>query len=164
MNDKLQNLYRINLLAAFVVGGIILLYFALYSLSLVQADSRSALLATFIILALFLPINLYLKAKNRNHQLRIPNYIQPNVLKALTILAAILCAIVLAYGFQVYPHAPIQPDGEFFIDKSGAMYSYAEFRTFQKWEVGYLTSWNILALLIVVSLPFYDRTTKKWRL
>jgi hypothetical protein len=163
MNNNLQRLYAINLRAALIFCGVMLAYFVLYSLSIIQVDSKYSLLAILVIFVVFLPINLLLKSKNKNHKLKLPDFLPKKFLRILPTTALIIFFVILIYGSLLYPGAPIKPDGSFFTDKLGAIYTYEQFRVFQKWEVAYIVSWSIAALLGIVYLPFFDGTSRKWR-
>jgi hypothetical protein len=75
--------------------------------------------------------------------------------------------MAISVGFALFPRqtasAPIKPSGILFTDKLGAKFTYEQFRAYQKWEVAYIVSWSIYSLLIIVFLPFFDRTSKRWR-
>lgn len=163
MNGKLQKIYTLNLAAALVLCGILLVYFVLYTFSIIQVDSEFSIFPIIIIMVIFFPVNLFLRSKNKNHKLKLPDFLPPKILKILPGLALIVCIVLLAYGFIVYTSAPIRPDGIYFVDKSGSKYTYEQFRTFQKWEVAYIVSWSITALLSISYFPFYDGTSRKWR-
>jgi hypothetical protein len=164
MPSKIQKLYNINLLAAFAVSIIILIYLFLYTFSVIQVDSKFSFVATAVIFALFLPVNLFIWIQNTNYKLKIPRFVSQKFLKILPTATFIIFVIVLICGILVYPRAPIKAYGNTYIDKNGGSnYTYAQFRNYQKWEVAYIITWSICALQGIVLLPFYDRESKTWR-
>jgi hypothetical protein len=163
MNRNLQNLYTINFRIALTFYGVLLAYFVLYSLSIIRADAQITLLAIPVILVVFLPVNLFIKSKNKNYSLKLPECLPKRFLKILPSVTFIIFVLVFISGIIFYPGAPIQPNGSLFIDKVGTEYTYEQFRSFQKWEVAFIVSWSIIILFSIVYLPFLDATNRKCR-
>jgi hypothetical protein len=164
MPSKIQKLYTINLLAAFVVCVIILIYLILYVFSFIQVDTKFSLLSTLIILVFFLPINLFVWIQNTNYKLKIPGFVSRKYLKVLLIMAFIVFVTVFVSSSIAFPYLPITAYGNTYVDKNGGTnYTYAQFRNYQKWELAFITTGNILVLQGMVLFPFFDIKSRTWR-
>lgn len=163
MTSNFQKIYTINLITAQIICLVWVGWLILVFLSAVQVDDRVSLLSILILFALFLPLNLLLKFQNKDHKLEIPDFLPKGLIKVLPIITFIVFIVILIYGFLVYLHAPIKPDGDIFTDKDGTIYTYGQYIDFKHWEFAYFISWSIGALQSIVFLPFYDGKTRKWR-
>ncbi len=159
----MQKFYTMNLYAALVASfGLALWLIVVISSPLIIDSSVSLLLEVALFLA-FLLLNLFFYIWNKERRLRLPQFISERSVKVYSATTIFLFIVVTACVFYSYPYAPIRPDAGSFTDKAGNTYTYQQFRNFQKWEVSYMTLWDICAIHAVALLPFYDKQSKKWK-
>ena len=164
MANKAQKLYEINFLAAFIVSMILIIYSVLYDLSAIQGVNQVGYIHILVGLACFLPLNLFIWAQNSDYKVKLPKYSSEKFFRVLHIVLFTILIVLFIFAFIVFPRAPIKASGNSYIDKNGnSNYNYAQFVSYKKWEVTFISTWSIFILQFIVRLPFYDGKSKTWR-
>ena len=148
MNFNLQKYYNVNILAALVTCGILLILPICYSLSIIRFNPDVVFLIFILgIVILFLPVNLIFKTRNKTFTLAIPGYLPAYIPKLLKPTALIL--MLLGFLFALMFSTNLSSSGHVQLPES--------------LTVALASAWIIVALLGIVLLPLYDTKAKKWR-
>jgi len=159
IKNDLQKIYTLNLIAILTTCIFLIGHVVLSVLSVIEINERTNLWIA-VLLLIFSISGLSMRSSNKSHAIKLPHFM-PKIFITFLQISATFAFLVSMFYLGNFP-APIYQNGDTFTDKAGHEYTYSQFQESQKRELVYLTSFSVLWLLITVTVPFYDKRTRKW--